>query len=478
MSFSDFIGYDRQGEVREIDTSLSKGRLTTLNVCANTLAFNGPAWVGVSSMPLLYTLSGDLAPLSILAAYFFPMMVIAFSLIYLVRRAPAAGGVFVFSKRYLPAGAATILGWAYVIMCFTVAAMCASVGAQYAQSFLGLDDSARTGQIVATVMVVTFMVLNLRGVEATAKVALCLLALELAVLLGLGIAGIINPQVPSAGVLSSYMPSSLDNFWTAIGPGMLFGMWMLAQFDSSINFIEEAKTPVRTIQRSFLITMTAMLVIYSIAAIGWKMAVPAGVLAGMFADSAQAIGSIAKLYLPTWLLWLPTLVIITSACNCLNIALNAGVRAGYRMSRERELPSSLEKLNSKQVPARLTVIGTLCGLAMIWAKPVSELQWYYDVVSITMMISYVTMLLSFICAVFREQTFSKALAMSVLPALALTTLLYIAYTAGAQPADPAYLYHVWYCGAVIIASGVALLFYNRVRRSAPSQRMVSHDHVA
>lgn len=187
MSFSDFIGYDRKGEVREIDTTLSKGRLSTLNVCANTLAFNGPAWVGVSSMPLLYTLSGELAPLSILAAYFFPMMVIAFSLIYLVRRAPAAGGVFVFSKRYLSPGAAIILGWAYVIMCFSVTAMCALVGAQYTQSLLGLNGSPYTGQLVASVLIVVFMVLNLRGVEATAKVAICLLALELAVLLGLGL---------------------------------------------------------------------------------------------------------------------------------------------------------------------------------------------------------------------------------------------------------------------------------------------------
>ncbi|MNJ54416.1 hypothetical protein D3C77_498530 [compost metagenome] len=229
----------------------------------------------------------------------------------------------------------------------------------------------------------------------------------------------------------------------------------------------------RTIQRSFLLTLTAMLVIYSIAAIGWKMAVPASTLAGMFADSAQAIGSIAQLYLPSWLLWLPTLVIITSACNCLNISLNAGVRAGYRMSHEGELPSALEKLNTRRVPARLTLIGTLCALAMIWAKPISELQWYYDVVSITMMISYSTMLLCFIFATFREQQLTKALAMSGLPALALLTLAYIAYTAGAQPADPAYLYHVWYCGAVIIASGAAVLVYNRMRRKALSQRIVS-----
>ena len=311
MSFSDFIGYDRRGTIQEIDTTLRKGRLGTLNVCANTLAFNGPAWVGVSSMPLLYTLSGELAPLSILVAYFFPMMVIAFSLIYLVRRAPAAGGVFVFSKRYLHPRAATILGWAYVIMCFSVTPMCALVGALYLQSLFGLGESALTGQLIASGFMLVFMVLNLRGVEATAKVALCLLALELAVLLGLGMAGIIDPQVENVGVLGSYLPESMDSFWTAIGPGMLFGMWMLAQFDSSINFIEEARTPVRTIQRSFLLTLTAMLVIYSIAAIGWKMAVPAETLAGLFADSAQALGSIASVYLPSWLLWLPTLVIVT-----------------------------------------------------------------------------------------------------------------------------------------------------------------------
>jgi len=470
MSFSELIGYDRAGEIKEIDTTLSKGKLGTLKVCANTLAFNGPAWVGVSSMPLLYTLSGDLAPLSILAAYFFPMMVLAFSLIYLVRRAPAAGGVFVFSKRYLHPSAATVLGLTYVIMCFSVAPMCALVAAQYTQSFLGLDTSASTGQIIACIFMLIFMLLNLRGVEATANVAIGLLALELMVLLGLGIAGIFSPKVAGASILSSYMPESFDSFWTAIGPGMLFGLWMLAQFDSSINFIEEARTPVRTIQRSFLLTLTAMLVIYSIAAIGWKMAVPVNTFAGLFTDSVQAIGSIAQLYIPSWLLWLPTLIIITSALNCLNIALNSGVRAGYRMSREAALPAALSKINKRQVPARLTVIGTGCGLLMIGLKPISELQFYFNVISVTTMLAYITLLCSFISAVFREQRQAKAFAMSVLPTLALLMVFYIAWSAGTQPADPAYRYHVWYCGAVILACGAALLVYNRLHFSAGVSR--------
>jgi len=450
MSFSELIGYDRTGKIKEIDTTLSKGRLGTLKVCANTLAFNGPAWVGVSSIPLLYTLSGELAPLSILAAYFFPMMVLAFSLI-----------------------AATVLGLTYVIMCFSVAPMCALVGAQYTQSFFPaqLSDSAYGGQIIASIFMLVFMLINLRGVEASANVAVCLLILEIIVLLGLGLAGIFKPQVENASIIDSYMPQSLDSFWTAIGPGMLFGLWMLAQFDSSINFIEEARTPVRTIQRSFLLTLTAMLVIYSIAAIGWKMAVPVSVLAGMFTDSVQAIGTIAQHYIPSWLLWLPALIIITSACNCLNIALNSGVRAGYRMSREDALPANLQGLNKRQVPARLTIIGTGCGLLMIWAKPIGELQFYFNIISVTTMLAYVTLLGSFMSAVFREQSFGKAFALSLLPELALLTVFYIAWTAGTQPADPAYLYHVWYCGAVILCGGGILLIYNRYRAPTGVSRL-------
>ena len=46
--------------------------------------------------------------------------------------------------------------------------------------------------------------------------------------------------------------------WSVLGSGVLLGMWMLANFDSAINYIEEARIPVRTVQRALLIVLEAM----------------------------------------------------------------------------------------------------------------------------------------------------------------------------------------------------------------------------
>src|ERR1700692_21306 len=67
--------------------------------------------------------------------------------------------------------------------------------------------------------------------------------------------------------------------WSVLGSGVLLGMWMLANFDSAINYIEEARVPVRTVQRALLIVLTSAFLIYTIAAIGWQYAVPVDLLA-------------------------------------------------------------------------------------------------------------------------------------------------------------------------------------------------------
>ena len=134
MNFYDIIGYDRDGTVRELDTALNKGTLTTRDVTFSALGFNAPGWIAASSMSILYSISGHHAPLAILIAYFFPMLVMAFCMISLTRQAPSAGGVFTFTSRFLHTRVGTILGWAYSVACTAVMAMCAIIGTEYIQA--------------------------------------------------------------------------------------------------------------------------------------------------------------------------------------------------------------------------------------------------------------------------------------------------------------------------------------------------------
>ncbi|MFL9937364.1 hypothetical protein P0D88_52730 [Paraburkholderia sp. RL18-103-BIB-C] len=77
MKLSDVVGYDRYGTIQEVPTALNKGTLGTKDVTLSALGFNAPAWVAASSMSILYSISGHQAPLAILIAYFFPMLVLS-----------------------------------------------------------------------------------------------------------------------------------------------------------------------------------------------------------------------------------------------------------------------------------------------------------------------------------------------------------------------------------------------------------------
>ncbi|MEX2460419.1 MAG: APC family permease [Paenibacillaceae bacterium] len=464
MNFLDFIGYDRHGKIKDLPTSLNKGKLNASGVTLAALGFNAPAWVAASSMSILYGIVGHAAPLAILIAYFFPMLIIALCMIYLVRQAPSAAGTFTFVQKFIHPNVATIIGWTYGIACAAVTPMTAVIGALYIQSLIPNLQAAWWAPVIGTVMILVFCLVSLRGIELTAKVAGIFLIFEIAVVAGLGIFGILDPHSPGISFSSFYSVNEAGG-WAALGPGVLFGVWMLANFDSSINLIEEAKVPVRTIQKSMIFVLTIAFIVYSLAAIGWQLAVPVDQLASIVeSGDGGPIGAVANVYLPTGLSWIVLFVVVTSASAGLQISMSSAARTFYRMSEEGNLPSWIGQVNKHKVPWVATVLVTITSIILVWYKPLGKLQWYYDVVTITLVISYISALVAFIVVIYKDKKAGIATAVSVIPLFCIIVLGYIGYTAGAQPADPANLYNAWYMGAFVILSGIAWVVYGQIRK--------------
>jgi amino acid transporter len=461
VGFSKFIGYDKEGTITELPTTLNKGVLGTRIVSLNALGFNAPAWVAASIMPFMFISSGKSAPLAILIAFFFPMLILAISEIYLIRKAPSANGVFTFADRYIHRDVATILGWAYIFECVAVVGMTAVLGAQYLEFLIPAIQGEYTAKVLGTVMVLGFLLISLRGVEITSKVAGTFLAFEILVVFGLGLLGILNPQVTDVSFASLYVPDKSVG-WAGIAAGGLYAFWMMGNFDSSINMIEEAKTPVRTVQRSLIITLTAVFIIYTVATIGWQLAVPSETLATMFANGdGGAISSVAKVLLPPSLSWIAVFVVITSACAGHQISMMSGARSAYRMSIDGRLPRSLGKVNKRKVPWLITVLIAAAGIVMVWVKPYSQLQWYTDAITAGLILSYSAVLLSFIFAMFKDKKFGVALLASLLPAAGIVFFGYSLYIAGV---DPASNYNAWYLTAAVLVIGILIVIYNRITR--------------
>jgi amino acid transporter len=467
----ELFGYDRHGEIREINTTLQKNALTTRDISLAAMAFNAPAWITAASMSVLYSVMGAAAPLAILISFLFPMLVLALCLVYLTRQAPSAGGIFTFSSRFLHPVAGTILGWAYTVACAAVTPMTAIIGTQYLQALLPGLHGALAANIIGTLLTIIFMFVCLRGVTLTARVATVLLSCELTVIVGLGMMGVVSPHV-HVPTLSLFTP---PGGWSVLGSGVLLGMWMLANFDSAINYIEEARIPVRTVQRSLLVVLSAAFLIYMIAAIGWQRAVPVEVLAKITENGdGGPIAAVAKEYLPPAFAWIAIFVVITSAAAGLQVSMTAGARTAYRMAQEGHLPSAFGRTNGHRAPWVSVV--TIAGVAIvcIWYKPLSDINFYYNTVVVTLALAYMSALAAFTRLMFARNPVWRATLASVLPMLAFAVLGYLMYSAGTAPADPKDLYQAWYIGAGVLASSLLIvIFGKRAKVDAMVDQLVS-----
>jgi len=467
------FGYDRHGEVRECKTTLRKDALNTRDVALAAMGFNAPAWIAAVSMSVLYAVVGASAPLVILISFLLPMLVLALCLVYLTRQAPSAGGIFTFSSRFLHPIAGTILGWAYTISCVAVVPMTAIIGTEYLQVLIPSLKGTLAANFIGTALVLSFMLVCLRGVLLSARVTTVFLACEITVIVGLGICGIVSPRV-NVPVGSLF---TLPKDWTVLGSGVLLGMWMLANFDSAINYIEEARVPVRTVQRGLLIVLSCACLIYTIAAIGWQLAVPVAALAKITENGdGGPIAAVSRVYMPPSLSWVAILVVISSAMAGLQVSMTAGARTAYRMAQEGDLPRAFGATNRYHASWVAVVVIAAIAMAFVWYKPLSGITFYYNTVVITLALAYISALAAFIRLMFARLSLGKALAASVLPLLAIAVLGYLMYSAGAEPADPKDKFQAWYLGAGALGSGMLVVLIGRAAKR-PGERMTARQAI-
>jgi len=409
-------------------------------------------------MSTLYLVVGSAAPLAILISFVFPMMVLALCLVYLTRAAPSAGGIFTFSSRFLHPIAGTILGWAYIIACVAVVPLTAIIGTQYLQALLPAVRGPLAANVIGTLLIVLFTLVCLRGVTLTARVATVFLMCELSVIVGLGLFGIVSPHV-RVPIRSLYaLPAS----WSVLGSGILLGMWMLANFDSAINYIEEARIPVRTVQRALLIVLSGAFLVYTIAAIGWQRAVPVDILSKIAENGdGGPIGAVAREYLPPTFSWVAIFVVITSAMAGLQVSMTAGARTAYRMAQEGYLPPVFGHTNRHRAPWTAVVVIAVVSIAFVWLKPLSDEIFYYNAIVVTLALSYMSALAAFTSLIFTRHPPWRAALASVLPLFAMAVLGFLMYSAGAEPADPKDRYQAWYIGAGVLASGLIVVVFGR-----------------
>ena len=444
------------GQEESVATDLRKNSLGVLGVTVAALGFNAPAWIAATTIPLMYAVSGTATPLTILFTFIFPMLVLCFCFIALVRRYPSAGGVFTFTEKLIHPQAGSLIGWVYTVACTMIVPLTAVTGSQYLQVLFPALANIDV-KWIAAVVVLIYAAIGIRGVRWTIFTGTIFLIIECSVIVGTGLLGIVSPHHAGVSFLGMYNPANAPSPWLGVLSGVLLGIWLLANFDSAIQLIEEARRPVLTVQKALLLTLTLELVIYSIAAIGWQYAV--GWEAA--ANPPEKYQGVALSYITDQYLSYPwsliaVIVVITSSFANLQMSLQAAARISYRMAKEGHLPDFFARVHSDWKTPWVTTLLVL-GVAWLMIAIVgSNLLFYINSVSLLWVLSYCSAAIAFIILMRRSP---YAIAYALLPVAAVVVLAYAGWSAGPGSLT---------LGAIWIAVGMVLIAYSWWRHTRPA----------
>ncbi|MBV9095196.1 MAG: APC family permease [Streptosporangiaceae bacterium] len=293
------------------------------------------------------------------------MIFTAFSYASMSRAFPVAGSVYSYAGRGIHAGVGFVAGWAILLDYILVPSLLYIVGGTAMTSFVPA--------IPAWAWVLAFIafntVINLRGMQASAKFNRLMLVAELAVL---GIFVVIGLSVIAAhrgGAAPSIKPLydghgfSLSLILGAVSVAVL----SFLGFDGISTLSEETRGGAKTVGRATVSALLIVGLLFMVQTWVAAMAVPQSRLHNpntAFYDAAGIIGGH----------WLAVLTAVATAvawgiANAL-AAQAATSRLLFSMARDRKLPRLLSKVHPRtQVPINATLlvaaISVIVGLALV-----------------------------------------------------------------------------------------------------------------
>ncbi|MFD1935725.1 MULTISPECIES: APC family permease [Nonomuraea] len=254
----------------------------------------------------------------------------------LAARHPESGGTYVYGRRRLGPFWGYLAGWGFVVgKTASCAAMALTFGTYVAP---GLAVPLAVGAVVA------LTVLNLYGVQRSAMAARIIVALVLAVLAAVAVAGFTGGQAPTA-TAGELHPAGL---WDVLqAAGLLF--FAFAGYARIATLGEEVRDPERTIPRAIPLALGITLAVYTLVALATlRVLGPArlGLSPAPLVDTVVWAGAG----------WLAPVVGAGAAVAALGalLALILGVsRTTFAMARERDLPGFLDAVHPvRRVPHR------------------------------------------------------------------------------------------------------------------------------
>nr|WSZ20519.1 APC family permease [Streptomyces canus] len=335
----------------------SVGLLAAVTLGLSSVA---PAYSIAVTLGFVTLVVGHLAPAALLLG-FVPILLTAFAFRELNREMPDCGTTFVWTTRAF----GPLTGWltgGWVVQIATLIAMTAlsQVGATYLLQLLGLQSLAGSPAavtIIAVLLLAAATSIAYRGLHLAASVQYVLLGLQLAALLGFGVAAFAR-QGAATPSLAWLNPFAVDGF----GPfaeAVMLCLFIYWGWDALITANEETRDGDRVAGQAAVISTLVLLGTYlftAFAAISFAGTGTDGIGLGNPDNAADILSTLAPPVMGTALAKVMQLAVCVSAVSALLTSLVGSSRSTLSMAAHGALPKAFAGVHPRH---RTPGFGTL-----------------------------------------------------------------------------------------------------------------------
>jgi amino acid transporter len=335
---------------------LHRGALRLIDISASTMANIGPAYSFFFAFGLIVTTAGIAAPLTIIAAVV-AVALLGNTLSQFSRAHPSTGGFITFvGKTFGGTSAVTtalLAGAGYIIAISSVLVVSGGFLSLMLNYYLGWN----VPWIVFTILLTAgAMVMMIRGVAPSTKLAGFFFGFELLVLLVVSFAALVKNGGHLNG--SPFNPHHINNGFSGLAAGFPLAVYLFIGWENSAALAEETGNPRRNVPRA---------VYMSVALMGFTYLLLAYSTVSAFRYSGTALAGAAIPFITVahglagWLAFIAYLAGTTSTVGVLIAAVNSQCRLVFNAGREGLLPRWIGRVN----PARLTPVNAIVAFVAI-----------------------------------------------------------------------------------------------------------------
>jgi amino acid transporter len=455
---------------------LHRGALSLVDISASTMANIGPAYSFYFGFGLLVLTAGIAAPLTIIVAGI-AIALLGNTLAQFSRAQPSTGGFISFvGKTFGGTSAVTtalLCGIGYIIAISSVLAVAGGFLSITLNHYLGWNIPWGILSVLLTAGAVVMMI---RGVAVSTKLAGLFFGFEMLVLIVVSVALLIKNG--GSLNLSPFNPANITNGFTGLAAGFPLAIYIFIGWENSAALAEETSNPRRNVPRAVFLSIGLMIVSYVLFAYatvsGFHYSVKALTAADIpFITVAQSV--LASFAFFAYLAGL------TSTLGVLISAANSQARLIFNAGREGLLPGWIGKVHPKR-RTPMNAIYTFVAIASLiiigWALghvigghtgSMDPLNFFFESSTMGTILILVVYFLSnlalpFYYRKFRPQEFSIVKHL-VLPVLGMAAIAVPVYYLSKPGQDPPYS---WFPIAALIIVILSVIYSLVLTRGDPS----------